>query len=132
MADEGSWNACPTLGVHDVRGAVKHLVERFGFEEVTVLDGVVADEGAVYGIVKRNGAELHLQIRRRPLRGGDRESIEGDVYFRVTDADAVHGELVEHGAEIFRALQDSPYGMRDFTAQGPEGYRFTFGSPLTG
>ena len=129
MAEE-VWQSCPVLGVRDVRGAVAHLVERFGFQELSVYDGVAADEGAVYGIVSRNGVEVHLQIRRRPLRGGDRESIEADVYFRVADADAMHSELVERGAEIFRALQDEPYGMRDFTAHGPEEYRFTFGSPL--
>lgn len=129
MSSEQIQKTCPVIGVHDVRAAVRHLVERFGFTERSVFEPVL-DEGAVYGIVERDGAELHVQIRRRPLRGGPREGIEGDVYFRIRDADAMHDELVGRGVTIHRGLQDEQYGMRDFTAEGPEGYRFTFGAPL--
>jgi uncharacterized glyoxalase superfamily protein PhnB len=125
------WDMCPVLGVRDVRSAVEHFAKLFGFEVMSVFDGVLADEGAVYGIVRRGGAEIHLQIRRRPLWSAPRESIEGDVYVRIDDADALHAELESRGAEIVRPLRDEPYGQRDFTAAGPEGLRLTFGSALT-
>lgn len=129
MSASDSWAMCPTLGVRDVRAAVDHFERYFGFEVVNVFEPS-RDEGVVYGIVRRSGAEVHLQIRRRPLWAAAREGIESDVYVRVSDVDRLHEELLGRGAEVLRAPQDEPYGMRDFTASGPEGLRLTFGAPL--
>jgi uncharacterized glyoxalase superfamily protein PhnB len=130
MASEEAWAMCPMLGVRDVRAAVEYFAKRLGFEVGSVFDGVVSDEGAVYGIVRRGGAELHLQIRRRPIWAGTRERIEGDVYVRVPDAERLYEDLVGRGAEILRPPQNAPYGMKDFTVAGPEGHRLTFGAPI--
>ncbi len=132
MSKTEAWEMCPTLGVRDVRTAVDHFVKRLGFEALNVIEGVAPGEGAVYAILARGGAELHLQIRRRPIWSGERESIEGDVYVRVPDVDAVHEELVSRGANILRPPEDEPYGMRDFVVEGPEGHRLGIGSPLGG
>lgn len=131
MAEDEHWMLCPTLGVRDVRAAAAYFEQRLGFEIESVFERVVPDEGAVYGIVRRGGAELHLQIRRRALWTAPRESIEQDVYVRVADAERLQDELRGRGAEILRSLRDEPYGMRDFAVAGPEGHRLVFGSPLT-
>jgi uncharacterized glyoxalase superfamily protein PhnB len=130
MGERLSWVMCPVLGVRNVRGAVEHFADRLGFEVRGVFEGVVPDEGAVYGIVERGGAEIHLQIRRHPLWTGQRESIEGDVYVRVDDATRLHAELVRRGATILRPPGDQTCGQRDFVVEGPEGLRLSFGSPL--
>jgi len=124
------WSFCPVLGLRDVRAGVDYFVSRLGFEAASVHEGVASDEGAVYGIVRRGGAEIHLQIRRRPLWSAERNRVECDVYARVPDADAYHAELVERGASIRRPPEDQAYGHRDFIVDGPEGHRLVFGSRL--
>lgn len=131
MISSQSIQMCPILGVRDVRKAVGLFCDVFGFTISNVLDGVDLDEGAaVYGIVERDGAEIHLQIRRRDIWTGERAPIENDVYVRVTDADALYEEFIKRGAKILRAPMDEPYGMRDFIVAGPEHHRLAFGSPL--
>ena len=122
----------PVLGVPDVRAAVDYFRDVLGFScdpDTGVLAGV-GDEPAVYGIVRRDDVTIHLQIRRRPVWAGERESIEGDVYFFVSDADALCAEFRARGGVIFRDLLDEPYGLRDFTLETPDGHRLTFGTPL--
>ena len=130
MPTDREWRACPMLGVRDVRAATDYMVKRLGFELGSLFEGVAADGGAIYSILRRDGMEVHLQIRRRPLWSAPREGIETDIYVRVPDADAVHADLVARGAVLVRPLQDEPYGMRDFTVEGPEGHRIAFGSDL--
>jgi len=131
MASDAVSSICPVLGVRDVRAAVRHLVDTLGFEEVAVFEPP-GDGEAVYAIIRRGAAEIHLQIRRRELRGGARESIECDAYVRVEDADALHADVVGRGAVVHFELCDQDYGMRDFTVEGPEGHRIAFGAPLPG
>jgi catechol 2,3-dioxygenase-like lactoylglutathione lyase family enzyme len=126
------WQMCPVLGLRDVRAALETFTKQLGFGVVAAFDGVDRAEGMIYAILARDGAELHLQIRRRPPWTAARESIERDVYLRVPDADALHAELVERGAEILEPPSDRPYGMRDFTVAAPEEYRISFGSALRG
>ena len=131
MADNSdAWRIAPMLGFRDVRKAVDYYCDTFGFSNPGgVFDGV-GDEGAVYGIVRRDGIEIHLQIRRSdPLPDG-RESIEGDVYVFVPDVEALYEELRSLGARVFRPLRDEPYGLRDFTVEDLEGHRITFGQPI--
>lgn len=122
---------CPILGVRDVRAAVALFSDALGFTVRDVLDDGGSTEGAVYGIVERDGAEIHLQIRRRNIWSGERAPIENDVYVRVANVDSLYEEFSARGAKIVRAPMDEPYGMRDFVVAGPEHYRLVFGSPLT-
>lgn len=124
------WQTCPVLGLRDVRSALDVFTGQLGFRIVGAFEGAERGEGMIYAILERSGAEIHLQIRRRPLWTDARESIERDVYLRVDDADALHEELAGRGVEIFEPPADRPYGMRDFSAAAPEGYRLSFGSPL--
>jgi predicted enzyme related to lactoylglutathione lyase len=125
---EPPWKNCPVLGVRDVQAAADFFEKRLGFTVGSVF-GPDPAEGAVYAIVERGGAQIHLQIRRRPL-DAPRESIESDLYMHVPDVDRLHEELLGRGAQILRPPLEEPYGMRDFVAAGPEGLRLVFGSPL--
>jgi uncharacterized glyoxalase superfamily protein PhnB len=50
------------------------------------------------------------------------------VYLVVADVDAVHARAVEAGATIFRPLQDTAYGSREFGVKDPEGHSWTAGT----
>jgi uncharacterized glyoxalase superfamily protein PhnB len=128
-----SWDVAPILGCRDVRTTAYYFRDVLGFHldpETGVFDGVDANEGAVYAIVDRERVRIHLQIRRRDVFAGPREGIESDAYVYVDDADALHEEYAGKAVTIVRAIEDAPYGFRDFTIEDPEGHRIVFGSPI--
>ncbi len=128
-----AWRHAPVLGCRDVRAAAHWFRDVLGFHldpETGVIDGVEADEGAIYAVLTRADAMVHLQIRRRDPFGGTREDIESDAYFYVEDADALLAEFRERGARVLREPMDEPYGLRDFVIETPEGHRLLFGSPV--
>lgn len=130
MSNESPWHIAPTLGVRDVKQAVEYYTSVLGFEcPGGVFEGVAPGEGGVYAIVRRGDIEIHLQIRRREVFAGKRESIEGDVYLFVPDVDALFEEFKAKGALIHRAPEDSSYGLRDFVIEDREGHRLAFGTP---
>jgi uncharacterized glyoxalase superfamily protein PhnB len=131
MSDATPWRVAPVLGVRDVAKATAYYTSTLGFEyPAGVFEGVAPGEGRVYAIVRRGDIEIHLQIRRREVFASERERIEADAYFFVSDVDALYTELVASGATIQRKPEDAPYGLRDFVVEDPEGYRLVFGSPL--
>jgi uncharacterized glyoxalase superfamily protein PhnB len=131
MSELTPWRIAPTLGVRDVNKAADYYTSVLGFEcPGGVFEGVAPGEGGVYAIVRREGIEIHLQIRRRQLFAGERESIEGDAYLFVPDVDALFEEFESNGVRIQRPPEDAPYGLRDFVVEDPEGHRLTFGSPI--
>jgi len=50
-----------------------------------------------------------------------------NVYFWVSDADALHAEFVRRGAKIDYGPCDQPYGCREFGTQDLDGYDIGFG-----
>jgi catechol 2,3-dioxygenase-like lactoylglutathione lyase family enzyme len=53
-----------------------------------------------------------------------------DVFCWVADVDAIHHELVAHGAEIVYPPTLQPYGMRELAVRDPDGYVLGFGSEV--
>jgi uncharacterized glyoxalase superfamily protein PhnB len=124
----------PVLGVRDVRATAEYWRDVLGFSldpRTGVVDGVDADEGAVYALLSRAGTEVHFQIRRREPRPAEREGIETDVYVFVEDVDALHAELAGRGANITQEPRMAPYGIREIRVEDPNGIRTTFGQPGT-
>jgi catechol 2,3-dioxygenase-like lactoylglutathione lyase family enzyme len=124
-----TWRICPILGMRDVRAALDTFTKQLGFR----LHGSFepdAREGMVYAILSRDGAEIHLQIRRHAPATALREGFERSAYIRVEDADALHADLVARGARILEAPHDQPYGMRELAVAAPEGHVLAFGSEL--
>ena len=125
-----AWETAPVLGCRDVRAAADWFQDALGFE---CPGGVARPPGegeAVYAIVDREGAGVHLQIRRRPVFLAERPDFEGDGYLFVADADALHAEFAARGVAVLREPMDEPYGLRDFTIATPQGHRLAFGGPL--
>jgi uncharacterized glyoxalase superfamily protein PhnB len=120
------WEVAPTLGVQSVPDAVEFFCQKLSFERPRELYGPASEP--VYAIVRRGAISVHLQIRRRAVFAGPREDHEGDAYFYVEDATALHHEFLAKGVRMHRDIQDEPYGLRDFTIETPDGHRLTFGS----
>ncbi len=123
-------SVAPILGVADVDATVAYFVDTLGFTLPHPVFAGDGDEGGVYGIVHRDDASFHVQIRRNLEPGRPREEIETDAYVYVTDVDALWDEYTARGVTVFRPIYDEPYGMRDTTIETPDGHRIAFGSPL--
>jgi hypothetical protein len=54
-----------------------------------------------------------------------------NVYFWVSDADALLAEFRKRGASIDYDVHDKPYGIREFGIQDLDGYDIGFGQPIT-
>lgn len=52
------------------------------------------------------------------------------AYLRVDDVDAFHRRAVAAGAEVMKAPQDEPWGMREFGLRSPDGHRFMIGQSI--
>jgi uncharacterized glyoxalase superfamily protein PhnB len=55
-----------------------------------------------------------------------------DVFFWVSDVDAMYGELAEKGAVVVYAPLVQPYGMKEFAIRDPNGYVLGFGQEWQG
>ncbi len=129
--DLSRWDAAPVLGTRDVQATTDWFCERLGFLCPGGVMRGVGDESAIYAILVREHAGIHLQIRRRPVYPAKLEGIEGDAYVFVDDVNALYREYSERGdVRIHRAPMDEPYGLRDFTIEDPDGHRLAFGTPL--
>lgn len=53
-----------------------------------------------------------------------------NVYFWVSNADALLAELKGRGALIDYDVHDKPYGIREFGIQDLDGYDIAFGQPI--
>ena len=125
-----SWEAAPVLGCRDVEAAAAWFGDALGFD---CPGGLFTPPGhaPVYAIISREGAAIHLQIRRRPVFVAERPVHEGDAYIFVDDTDTLHAELAGAGVTVIREPQDESYGLRDFTIETPTGHRLTFATRLT-
>jgi uncharacterized glyoxalase superfamily protein PhnB len=50
------------------------------------------------------------------------------IYLVADDVDGLHGQAVEHGAEVVIPLQDMDYGSREFTVKDSDGHLWSIGT----
>lgn len=122
-----AWRGIPVIGVRDVAQALQYFCEQLGFQR---LGAHTPGTEMVYAIVAREGATVHLQIRRGDFGARVRQNHEIDAFLMMDDVDALHGEYLAAGVPMLRPVQDEPYGIRDFTIDTPMGARLTFGAEL--
>lgn len=106
-----------TLPVSDLERALRFYEGVLGMTKTF-------ENGARFAIVKRDAAELHLTVSAE----GPRPS--NAAHLLVSDAQALHDELVRQGAVIVKALKDADYGMRGFIFADPDGNRIDVGQNL--
>ena len=113
----------PILVYEDVGTAIKWLCHTFGFvERLRVEHGgavlhaqLIVGDGAI--MLGRQGAEY------RPPRRGE---VSQYVHVTVDDVDGHHQLAKQRGATILSEPSTKPFGERQYTAEDPEGHRWTF------
>ena len=102
----------PELPLGDVAAGVAHYRDVLGFE--------VNYQQSDLGVMDRDGMRL-LLIERTARHTGI-----GSCSFYVTDADALHAELVAKGANVQGEPVSQPWGLREFKVLDLEGNRLSF------
>jgi uncharacterized glyoxalase superfamily protein PhnB len=124
----------PTLIYDDVGAALTWLCGAFGFAErlrAAGADGVVGHaqvstgDGAVMLGVSRAeaGSASTGRVEFRPPRLNE---VSHSVTVRVEDVDAHHERARAFGARIISPPATYPFGERQYTAEDPQGHRWSF------
>jgi len=106
------------FSVSDFRAALDFYRDVLGF--------TVEFEFGEYAGVKSGDANLHLS------KGNPKSPGSGHVYLFCDQVDAYFGLVKQRGASIRRAIEDAPYGMRDFEVYDLDGNILVFGCALEG
>jgi uncharacterized glyoxalase superfamily protein PhnB len=117
----------PALRYHDARLAIDWLVEAFGFAEKEVH----ADDHGVIVHAELSGFGGIVMLGTEPDGGDPRwgnHAGQAWLYLSTEDPDALHDRARAAGAEIVKALADTDYGSRDFSARDLEGNIWSFGT----
>jgi uncharacterized glyoxalase superfamily protein PhnB len=118
----------PALTYADAPGAIRFLVEAFGFIETLVVPGEGGREIAHAELRWPEGGGVMLGSACDHSDFGQRKPGTASIYV-VTDApDALFDRATAAGAEVVRGLKDEDYGSRGFTVRDPEGTLWSFGT----
>lgn len=105
----------PGLAVADVLAAVDFYTTRLGFRT-----GFTWGDPPTMAGLNLGDVSIHL------MQGTPNPSGAG-VFFVVRDADELYEFHRANGVEIVEALDDRPYGLRDYTVRDLYGYELGFG-----
>lgn len=108
----------PVLAYPDVVEASRWLCAAFGFRERL--------------LIGTHRVQLHASAGAVVIAAGAVNASRGSfsVMIRVDDATAHFARAQAHGATIINEPTDYPYGERQYSAQDPAGYIWTFSQPL--
>jgi len=109
----------PNLEVDDLAPAAAFLREVLGFE-------VEVDEPGM-GLMLLSRDSVGLALVRTTTPGVNATTA---VYLGVTGVDELYGECAVSGALIVTALEDHPWGLRDFVVEMPGGHRLALGERI--
>ena len=127
MPDPARLTSCAAvLLVKDVAAAARHYQEKLGFAYDRFFG-----EPPSFCIVHRDDCALMLAQVNDASHIVPHWTVRDktcNVYFWVSDADALHREFVELGATIDYGPCDQPYGCREFGIQDLDGYDIGFGT----
>jgi uncharacterized glyoxalase superfamily protein PhnB len=120
----------PFLVYDDVPQAIEWLSGAFGFRER--LRTPPDDDGSIHlAQVFAGDGSVMLRTRAAELRGQPRHDPAPSLLVRVDDVDAHYARARAFGAKIVREPKTAEFGERQYTAEDPGGYQWTFSQTLT-
>ena len=108
--------------VKDVTASVAFYREVLGF----AVDFSYGGDPPTFAGVYRGSATIYLQASSETARPAGAAAL----CVALDDADAVHDELRNSGANVVVPPETRDYGLRDFNVQDPDGNTITIGSAV--
>jgi len=112
-----------TLEVKDIVASEAFYRTKLGFGA-----GHFFGEPPTFCIVSRDKVTVFLDLARTPHPAPLNQYWA--LYIYVDDVDTEYAELIDRGVAIDRALEDQPYGCRDFDLRDPDGHLIGIGQVL--
>jgi catechol 2,3-dioxygenase-like lactoylglutathione lyase family enzyme len=106
----------PGLAVADLPRSIEFYTQKLGFELAFTWD-----EPPTFAGLNLDRAQVFLS------HGTPTPSRAAAAYFLVGDADSLYEFHAANGVEIAQAIDDRPYGMRDYSVRDPNGHYLVFG-----
>ena len=110
----------PILSVADLAASLDYYTSVLGFEVAWEWG-----EPAYLASVFRDEVELNLSKVESTAT-----LTASKVYFQVLDVGAYYAQVTAAGAKVDVALDDRPYGMKDFRIVDPSGNELSFGEGI--
>lgn len=119
----------PVLLVADVVKAAEYYTSKLGFT-VERFWG----EPPAFAIARRDGFSVMLnQVKKGdPIYPNAGYDGRYDIYFDVSDADALYAEVKAKGADVVCEPEDQIYLMREFSVRDVDGHLLAFGHNIAG
>jgi uncharacterized glyoxalase superfamily protein PhnB len=116
----------PQFLVDDLDRAIVYYRDRLGFEVDFIYD-------SFYASVSRDGSAIHLKDAKKVAaeRANRKENEHLDAHIAVTDARALHAELVSRGAVVSQPLKEQSWSCIDFVVEDPDGYILCFSQRIS-
>jgi uncharacterized glyoxalase superfamily protein PhnB len=118
----------PVLLVRDVIAAANHYRDAMGF----AYERFWGDPPG-FVILQRDGMHVMLKQVDDPRHVVPHWTVSDklcDIYFWVSDVDALHDEFVRRGAKIDYGLCNQPHGCREFGIRDLDGHDIAFGQVM--
>lgn len=119
--------SAPVLLVKDVVAAANHYRDAMGFGYERFWG-----EPPNFVILNRDGLQVMLRQADDPKHVVPHWTVADklwNIYFWVSDVDALYREFRARGAKIDYELCEQPYGCREFGTQDLDGHDLGFGQP---
>ena len=110
------------LAVHDVKRSVRFYVDVLGF--------AIVSEPAGWIFVKKDDCMIMLGECPDDMHPSKLGCHNYFAYLRVDDADAYHAQMQRAGVESLGAVENQPWGMREFGIRTPDGHRIRIGQVI--
>ena len=107
------------LAVNDLETSRRFYIDKLGFEESLRVDG--------WSFLQRGACRLRIGDCPDAQPISQCQDHSWFAYLHVSDATALYQELLAKQVQIWHALDDKPWGMREFAIVTPDGHRIVFG-----
>ena len=110
------------LAVCDLDASVRFYVDTLDFTEDLRVDG--------WAFLSRGACRLRIGHCPDAIPISRAPDHSWFAYLHVRDAAGLYRDCVARGVEIWHALADKPWGMREFAIVTPDGHRIVFGEDV--
>ncbi|OWV29978.1 glyoxalase [Halomonas campaniensis] len=111
------------LAVNDIEKTESYFLDKLGFSLRFRVDG--------WSFLSLGGFHIMLGHCPDELPARDTREHSYFAYVNCEGIDELYLDYQQRGAEIFQAIADKPWGLREFGVATPEGHRIMFGQELS-
>lgn len=110
------------LAVKDHEKAESYFLDKLGFSVRFRVDG--------WSFLSLG--DFHVMVGHSPdeLMARDTHEHSYFAYVNCEGIDELYRDYQERGVEVFQAISDKPWGLREFGVATPEGHRIMFGEEI--